>query len=55
MRLLYLLTRELGRTGECLRQEQGREHEVEVIDLRREPDWQRVVAAIEAADRVLTW
>ena len=36
MKILYLLTRDLGATGAALRHEHAKEHAVEVIDLRSE-------------------
>jgi hypothetical protein len=55
MRILFLLTRALAGTGAALRRELLREHAVEVIDLRGETDYDRVVDAIDAADRVISW
>ena len=55
MKILYLLTRDLGATGAVLRHEHAKEHTVEVIDLLCEKDYGRVVAAIAAADRVISW
>ena len=55
MKVLWLLTRDPGATGEALRGEQARAAEVETIDLRVETDDGRVVDAIEAADRVVCW
>lgn len=55
MRILYLLSRELEGIGRQLREEHAREHAVEVIDLRVEKDFCRVLDAIAAADRVISW
>ena len=55
MKVLYLLTRDLGATGTALRDEHLREHAVEVIDLRAEKRHDRVVDAVAAADRVISW
>lgn len=55
MNVLYLLTRELDGTGAALRREHEKDHAVAVIDLRRERDYDRVVEAIAAADRVISW
>jgi len=55
MKILYLLTRDLAGTGAALRDEHAQRHTVEVIDLRGEPDYDRVVDAIAAADRVISW
>ena len=54
-RVLWLLTRELDATGAAIRAEQARVAVVETIDLRVERDDARVVAAIEAADRLVSW
>lgn len=55
MKVLYLLTRDLDATGRSLREEHAREHAVEVIDVRAETDYGRIVDAIAAADRVVSW
>lgn len=55
MRVLWLLTRELDATGAAIRAEQARVAAVETIDLRVERDDARIVAAIEAADRLVSW
>jgi hypothetical protein len=55
LKILYLLTCDLAGTGAALRDEHAREHEVEVVDLRREKDFDRVVGKIDAADRVICW
>jgi hypothetical protein len=55
VKILYLLTRELGATGEELRREHAREHTVDVVDLAGERDYDRIVDAIAAADRVVCW
>jgi hypothetical protein len=55
MKILYLLTRDLGATGAALRHEHAKEHAVEVIDLRTETKFDRVVDGIAAADRVISW
>lgn len=54
-RVLWLLTRELDATGAAIRAEQARVAAVETIDLRVERDDARIVAAIEAADRLVSW
>lgn len=55
MRILYLLTRDLDGIGEALREEHASEHAVEVVDLRIDEDFGRIVDAIAAADRVVSW
>lgn len=55
MVVLYLLTRDLDGIGGLLREEHAKEHAVEVVDLRTERDYGRVVDAIDAADRVISW
>jgi len=55
MTILYLLTRDLGATGTALRVEHEKDHRVEVIDLRGEISYGRVVDSLAAADRVVCW
>lgn len=55
MKILYLLTQDLGPTGAVLRHEHAKEHTVEVIDLLSEKNYDRIVDEIAAADRVISW
>ena len=55
MKILYLLTRDLGATGAVLRHEHAKTHTVEVIDLLKDSDYDRVVDEIASADRVICW
>jgi len=55
MKILYLLTRDLGAVGDALYREHAKEHEVDVVDLRGEQDYGRVVDAIAASDLVVPW
>jgi len=55
VKILYLLTRDLDGTGAALHNEHTKEHAVEVIDLRRETDYGRVIDEIASADRVISW
>lgn len=55
MKILCLLTRDFEDTGTALRLELARAHSVDVIDLRREMSFDRVVDEIAAADRVICW
>jgi hypothetical protein len=55
VKILYLLTRDLDATGAALREAHATEHAVEVVDLRAETDWDRLVDEVAAADRVVCW
>lgn len=55
MRVLWLITKDLGATGRAIRAGQARAASVVTIDLRVETDDGRVVDAIEAADKVISW
>lgn len=55
MKILYLLTRDLGATGLVFRNEHAKEHTVEVIDLLSEKNYDRIVEEIASADRVISW
>jgi len=55
LKILYLLTRDLGATGAVFRHEHAKEHTVEVIDLLSERNYDLVVDEIASADRVISW
>jgi hypothetical protein len=55
MKVLWLLTTDRDATAAALAAAHALEHDVETIDLRAARDWGRVVDAIAAADRVISW
>ncbi len=55
VKILYLLTRDLGDTGAAFLREHAKEHTVEVIDLATEKDFGRIVDEISSADRIICW
>jgi hypothetical protein len=55
VKVLWLLTRDLDGTGAALEAAHAAGNEVQVLDLRDERDFDRVVQAIAAADRVVSW
>lgn len=55
MNLLYLLAREPDATLKEIMGEQGKEHELSLVDIREEGDFDCVVELIEKNDKVISW
>jgi len=56
MRVLYLLRREPGKAAREIMEASRGEHDVTVLDLRKEPvDYGEALTRVEEADRVVTW
>ncbi|MCP4752112.1 MAG: hypothetical protein GY866_14545 [Proteobacteria bacterium] len=55
MRLLYIVKREPGETFRKIVDEQKKEHDVEIVDLRDDVDYDSILEKIEGCDRVVSW
>jgi len=55
MKILYLLKREPDGTMNDILSRHRSAHEVTVVDLRTEKDYERIVDLIRENDRVITW
>jgi hypothetical protein len=55
VKLLYLLGRDPDETLREMIGEQQKEHELSVVDVRKEGDFDRLVELIENNDRVISW
>ena len=55
MHLLYIVKQDRGESFQKILNEQKKEHEVEVINLQDEPDYDMILDKIESCDRVISW
>lgn len=55
MKVLYLLGRDPGATLVEMMKEQEGEHELSVVDVREDGDFDLLVELIEKNDRVISW
>jgi hypothetical protein len=55
VKVLYLLGRDPDATLKEMMGEQEGQHELSVVDVREEGDFDRVVELIEKNDRVISW
>ncbi len=55
MKILFLTKRDLEGTGKVFFDTLGKEHDVKILDIREEKDYQRIVEEIEAADKIISW
>lgn len=55
MKILYLLKQDPDDTLSKIMEVHRRNHEVIVIDLRSENDYDDVIARIEEADKIISW
>ncbi|MGW8271774.1 MAG: hypothetical protein ACWGN7_00140 [Thermodesulfovibrionales bacterium] len=55
MKILYLLKQDPDATLSTIMEVHRRNHEVTVIDLRSDSDYDQIVAQIETADKIISW
>lgn len=55
MKILYLLRSRPDSTCQTLMDEHRKSHEVTVIDLAAEKDYDKIVDALDASDKVISW
>ncbi len=55
MKILFLTKRDLEGTGEVFLNTLGKEHDVKILDIREEKDYQRIIEEIEDAEKIISW
>jgi hypothetical protein len=55
MHLLYIVKQDRGETFRKILNEQKKEHEVEIIDITDDPDYDMILKKIESCDKVISW
>lgn len=55
MKLLYLLKRNIDSTLQDFIDEHRKAHEVTVIDLREEKNYERIIDVIFSSDKIISW
>lgn len=55
MTILYLLKQEPDETLQSIIEGHKKEHEVEIVDIRSEKNYARIVDLIERCDKVISW
>ena len=55
MKILYLVTDEPDLALQTILAENKKEHTVEVINLKNNTDYNKIIEAIEQFDRVISW
>jgi len=55
MKILYLLKKEPDKTLMKMIIEQEKDNQITLIDLNLEKDYERILVAIEACDKVISW
>jgi hypothetical protein len=55
MKILYLLKQEPNATLQSIVEEHKKEHEVQIVDIRNEKDYARIVDLIAGCDKVISW
>lgn len=54
MHLLYIVKQDRGETFRKILTEQQKEHEVEIVELPDEPDYDMILKKIESCDKVIS-
>ncbi len=55
MRLLYIVEQERDETLRRIEVEQKKRHEIEIIQLSENPDYESIMEKIESSDRLISW
>ena len=55
MKILHLVKRDLAPTEKAILEAHRSSHGVEVVDLRTDTDYGRIVDQIVAADKIISW
>ncbi len=55
MKILFFIKRDLEGTGEVFFNTLGKEHDVKILDVRQEKDYQRIVEEIEDTEKIISW
>ena len=55
MKIFYLLTKDADTTVKQMMQEQKKQHDIEMTDLRKEKNFRKVIQQIVEADHVISW
>lgn len=55
MKILYIMKRDPDSTLEDIINRHKASHEITLLDIRTEKDYERIVDLIETSDRVITW
>ena len=55
MKIVYLIKQDVEKTTHTILEENRKDHDVTVIDLREDRDYEAIVSQIASCDLVLTW
>jgi|Deesub1362B_J571_1020462.scaffolds.fasta_scaffold00080_96 hypothetical protein len=55
MKILYLLKQDPDDTAKKFMEEHKKSHEVTVVDLRENKNYDQIVELIESSDKVISW
>lgn len=55
MKILYVISQDVDNTLQNVLDEQEKQHEIEVVDLRAEVDYNLLIEKIESCDQVISW
>ena len=55
MKILYVISQDVDNTLQNVLDEQEKQHEIEVVDLRTEVDYNLLIEKIESCDQVISW
>lgn len=55
MKILYLQKQDMNTTGQKILETHQKGHDVTVVDVRRNKDYDRIVDLIFSSDKVISW
>jgi len=55
MKILYVLKQDPDATLNTFLEQQKKEHEITIVDLRKDTDYDSIIDNIAASDKVISW
>lgn len=55
MKVLYLIKQELDETAKKIMDEHKKAHEVTVVDIREDKNYEKIIDIIASSDKVISW
>lgn len=55
MKILYIIKENLDKTAREIIDEHKKTHEVTIVDIRKEKDYNKIIDLIASSDKVISW
>ncbi|MBI4687794.1 MAG: hypothetical protein HY756_08460 [Nitrospirae bacterium] len=55
MKILYIVKQDFNKTAREIIDEHKKTHEVSIVDIRKEKDYNKIIDLIASSDKVISW